>query len=183
MSWLYVIIILLFAEARPFLRYQRDRTSSCVAVLGHGSLQVYISDMSELTFIAFIHARTFLRFLSFWFSSHQLFLFILLDVNNLNRSCPRPTTPCSAARLRPREATLHLAFKNQRISTSFSFLHAPPPRHTHLALHNSQTLGTLPETSTTLAICTMFKNEAPYLDEWLEYHRLLGVSKVTNCQR
>lgn len=30
----------------------------------------------------------------------------------------------------------------------------------------------------TLVLCTMFKNESPYLDEWLEYHRLLGVSKV-----
>lgn len=31
---------------------------------------------------------------------------------------------------------------------------------------------------TTVAICAMFKNEAPYLEEWLQYHRLLGVSKV-----
>lgn len=26
-----------------------------------------------------------------------------------------------------------------------------------------------------LSICTLFNNEAPYLDEWIEYHHLLGV--------
>ncbi len=26
-----------------------------------------------------------------------------------------------------------------------------------------------------LAICTIFKNEAPYLEEWIEYHKLVGV--------
>lgn len=30
-----------------------------------------------------------------------------------------------------------------------------------------------------LAVCAMFKNEAPYLEEWLQYHKLLGVSKVS----
>lgn len=29
-----------------------------------------------------------------------------------------------------------------------------------------------------LVLCTMFKNEAAYLEEWLQYHQLLGVSKV-----
>lgn len=29
-----------------------------------------------------------------------------------------------------------------------------------------------------LMLCTMFKNEATYLEEWLQYHQLLGVSKV-----
>ena len=33
---------------------------------------------------------------------------------------------------------------------------------------------------TSIVLCTMFKNEAPYLEEWLEYHRLLGVSKVSH---
>jgi hypothetical protein len=28
-----------------------------------------------------------------------------------------------------------------------------------------------------LAICAMFKNESPWLKEWIEYHRLMGVSK------
>ncbi|MBS3905011.1 MAG: glycosyltransferase family 92 protein [Simkania sp.] len=28
----------------------------------------------------------------------------------------------------------------------------------------------------TLAICAMFKNEAPWLKEWIEYHRLLGAT-------
>ncbi len=27
-----------------------------------------------------------------------------------------------------------------------------------------------------LSICTIFQNEAPYLKEWIEYHRLMGVS-------
>src|SRR5207248_10986601 len=27
-----------------------------------------------------------------------------------------------------------------------------------------------------LAICAIFKNEAPYLREWIEFHRLVGVS-------
>lgn len=27
----------------------------------------------------------------------------------------------------------------------------------------------------TLAICAIFKNEAPYLKEWIEYHRIIGV--------
>src|SRR5437016_521510 len=26
-----------------------------------------------------------------------------------------------------------------------------------------------------LSICTIFKNEAPYLKEWIEYHKLVGV--------
>ncbi|CAM9112948.1 unnamed protein product [Discosporangium mesarthrocarpum] len=34
------------------------------------------------------------------------------------------------------------------------------------------------ELSLSLSICTMFKNEGPYLVEWLNYHRLLGVTKV-----
>lgn len=29
--------------------------------------------------------------------------------------------------------------------------------------------------SHTLAICAMFQNEAPYIKEWIEYHRLVGV--------
>lgn len=32
--------------------------------------------------------------------------------------------------------------------------------------------------SSNLALCTMFKNEAAYLEEWLEYHQLIGVTKV-----
>ncbi|KIC71464.1 hypothetical protein DB44_DM00010, partial [Candidatus Protochlamydia amoebophila] len=26
-----------------------------------------------------------------------------------------------------------------------------------------------------LSVCAIFKNEAPYLKEWIEYHRLIGV--------
>eukprot|EP00752_Nemacystus_decipiens_P015810 g14120.t1 len=29
-----------------------------------------------------------------------------------------------------------------------------------------------------LILCTMFKNEEPYLEEWLQYHELLGISKI-----
>ena len=32
---------------------------------------------------------------------------------------------------------------------------------------------------TSLVLCTMFKDEGPYLEEWLQYHRLLGISKVS----
>jgi hypothetical protein len=28
-----------------------------------------------------------------------------------------------------------------------------------------------------LSICAIFKDEAPYLQEWIEFHRLLGVEK------
>lgn len=87
-----------------------------------------------------------------------------------------------------------------------SFRHAPPARHMRLAWPAAESFDVLlprlaqegwrPETpylfsngtvpgvpgggalGTTMAICTMFKNEAPYLEEWLQYHRLLGVSKV-----
>ena len=36
----------------------------------------------------------------------------------------------------------------------------------------------------TLAICAIFRNEAPYLKEWIEFHRLVGVEKFylyNNC--
>ncbi|MFZ4099758.1 MAG: glycosyltransferase family 92 protein [Chlamydiia bacterium] len=33
------------------------------------------------------------------------------------------------------------------------------------------------QASNTIAIATMIRNETPYLKEWVEYHRLLGVSK------
>ena len=29
-----------------------------------------------------------------------------------------------------------------------------------------------------VVLCTMFKNEAAYLEEWLQYHQRLGISKV-----
>lgn len=80
-------------------------------------------------------------------------------------------------------------------------MHTPPPRHTRLAWPNSvafdmifgkhtrklsmaEVSGILPGTGgqpldTSLVLCTMFKDEAPYLEEWLQYHRLLGVSKVS----
>lgn len=28
-----------------------------------------------------------------------------------------------------------------------------------------------------LAICVIVKNEAPYMKEWIDYHRLVGVEK------
>ena len=28
-----------------------------------------------------------------------------------------------------------------------------------------------------LAICAIFRNEAPYLQEWIEFHRLAGIEK------
>lgn len=86
-----------------------------------------------------------------------------------------------------------------------SFRHALPPRHTRLAWPSEEYFETiLPKLGQkdweseppfvndgptqgvarkeaqdgTMALCTMFKNEAAYLEEWLQYHRLLGVSKV-----
>ena len=29
-----------------------------------------------------------------------------------------------------------------------------------------------------LSICAIFKNEAPYLREWVEFHRLVGVESI-----
>jgi hypothetical protein len=33
----------------------------------------------------------------------------------------------------------------------------------------------VPEKKYTLSVCALFKNEAPFLKEWIEYHRLIGV--------
>lgn len=158
---------------------------------------------------------------------------------------------------------MSISFQGDRFSSDFSFLHAPPPRHTQLAWPSTETFATallsppeelfgvggsddggnggggagaggiragarlqqnnggkdgrrlqrgvgidgkslqqidandsgfvllastaeqtsragreLENHSASLAICTLFKNEVPYLDEWLQYHQLLGVSKV-----
>ncbi len=35
--------------------------------------------------------------------------------------------------------------------------------------------GPAPAKKYNLSICVLFKNEAPYLKEWIEYHRLIGV--------
>lgn len=85
-----------------------------------------------------------------------------------------------------------------------TFRHALPPRHMRLAWPSEEYFHKLgskfaqkhrvsepsyfqndppgvakEETSDkTMVLCTMFKNEAPYLEEWLQYHRLLGVTKV-----
>lgn len=110
----------------------------------------------------------------------------------------------STQSVEPQWVTLYLTFEAKRISSDFSFLHAPPPRHLRLAWPSTESIegvqspeaflsSSLPISrpgqevlhgsdgegqDTTLALCTMFKNEAPYLEEWLQYHRLLGVSKV-----
>lgn len=114
--------------------------------------------------------------------------------------------PRSTTNVKPEEVNLFLAFQGRRVSLDFSFLHTPPPRHTRLAWPAEEDFDIRPRNvgrktcdaehpcpvaisggsgvsgfeplETTVAICTMFKNEAPYLEEWLQYHRALGVSKV-----
>lgn len=111
---------------------------------------------------------------------------------------------CGSSRhLEPKSSTLYLSFRDRRISSDFVFLHSPPPRHLRLAwpaaepfysalhpaeitLGKSADMGTVarystrapPSEESMVAICTMFKNEAPNLEEWLQYHRMLGVFKV-----
>lgn len=84
-------------------------------------------------------------------------------------------------------------------------MHTPPPRHVRLAWPATETFDALlPSLSLapvgreltrrednvgasqgpkrvdfSVVLCTMFKNEALYLEEWLEYHQMLGVSKVS----
>ncbi|CAN0450946.1 unnamed protein product [Ectocarpus sp. 12 AP-2014] len=109
---------------------------------------------------------------------------------------------CSTAHIK-RETTLYIAFRGRRFSLAATFQRAPPPRHIRLAWPQSEAFDALlpkpaptsswPSSSShqsapgvptgapfgsSMVICTMFKNEAPYLEEWLQYHRLLGVSKV-----
>lgn len=116
-------------------------------------------------------------------------------------------SPRSTAHVKREEVALYLAFQGRRFSLEISFRHALPPRHLRLAWPDVETFdillpkvvqghgmsvppflwnnGTTPGVATeravlgtSLAVCAMFKNEAPYLEEWLQYHRLLGVSKV-----
>lgn len=110
----------------------------------------------------------------------------------------------STAHIKHEEVSLYVAFQGKRISLEISFRHTLPPRHVRLAWPDAETFDILqpkvPEgqqapvspflgsngsgtaregaSGTTMSVCTMFKNEAPYLEEWLQYHRLLGVSKV-----
>ncbi|CAM9267501.1 unnamed protein product [Laminaria digitata] len=107
---------------------------------------------------------------------------------------------CSVANVKPDETTLYISYQGSPLSTDSSFLHTPPPRHTRLGWPASEHFDVVParhswtpagaddprifgsnggqSVDTTLALCTMFKDEAPYLEEWLQYHWLLGVSKV-----
>ncbi|CAM9566078.1 unnamed protein product [Ectocarpus fasciculatus] len=110
---------------------------------------------------------------------------------------------CSTARVKAKEATVHITFQDKRFSMDFSFLHAPAPRHIRLGWPATESFGAVTRGSsqkavglghaaeigvsdgfgegppeTELVLCTMFKNEAAYLEEWLQYHQLLGVSRV-----
>eukprot|EP00752_Nemacystus_decipiens_P016051 g14350.t1 len=111
---------------------------------------------------------------------------------------------CSTTLVKHEEVRLYVTFEGRRISLDISFRHALPPRHVRLAWPDVETFDILPQVAeghqrtgppslwsngtsgmarerasgTAMAVCTMFKNEAPYLEEWLQYHRLLGVSKV-----
>ncbi|CAN0125964.1 unnamed protein product, partial [Scytosiphon promiscuus] len=113
---------------------------------------------------------------------------------------------CSSAHVMEEEATLSMTFRSERFSSEVTFRRAPPPRHVRLAWPPVETFDLLPRGDiqmqsrhrallplrnatnsgvpeirpfrTTIALCTMFKNEARYLGEWLRYHKRLGVSKV-----
>lgn len=101
---------------------------------------------------------------------------------------------------------MYLTFHGRRITSDFHFVHAPPPRHTLLAWPATEVFDALPKLahesirteavngsisqgasgllgsgplSPKIVICTMFRNEGLYLEEWLKYHLLLGVSKVS----
>lgn len=108
--------------------------------------------------------------------------------------------------VKPEEVTMYLTFLGRRITSDFRFVHAPPPRHTLLAWPATEEFDALPKLahepirteapneslsqgasvllgsgplSPKIVICTMFRNEGLYLEEWLKYHLLLGVSKVS----
>ncbi|CAB1103584.1 unnamed protein product [Ectocarpus sp. CCAP 1310/34] len=110
---------------------------------------------------------------------------------------------CSTARVKAKEATVYITFEDKRFSMDFSFLHAPAPRHLRVGWPATESFGALTRgfsqkavglehaaeigvsdgfgegpLETELVLCTMFKNEATYLEEWLQYHQLLGVSRV-----
>lgn len=115
-------------------------------------------------------------------------------------------TSVSTAHAKFEEVSLYVAFQGKRFSSEISFRHAIPPRHLRLAWPDAEGFDILPRAvaqghgrsasrflrtnetipsvardgalDMTMAVCAMFKNEAPYLEEWLQYHRLLGVSKV-----
>lgn len=110
----------------------------------------------------------------------------------------------STARVKAQEATVYITFEDKRFSMDFSFLHAPAPRHVRLGWPATESFGAVTRgfsqkavglehaaeigvsdgfgegpLETELVLCTMFKNEAAYLEEWLQYHQLLGVSRVS----
>lgn len=116
----------------------------------------------------------------------------------------------STANVEAEDSTVYITFQDRRFSADFSFLHSPPPRHVRLGwpamepfdkslrgfsqepveveqtrLWTDAMPGVPSENllGTNLVLCTMFKNEAAYLEEWLQYHLLLGVSKVHNTVR
>lgn len=125
----------------------------------------------------------------------------------LSKSDNTLTCTSSTAHIK-RETTLYITFRGRPFSLAATFRRAPPPRHIRLAWPESETFDALlpnpaptsswpgPSSSSShqsapgvptgasfgssMVICTMFKNEAPYLEEWLQYHRLLGVSKVSS---
>ncbi|CAM9535247.1 unnamed protein product, partial [Hapterophycus canaliculatus] len=113
---------------------------------------------------------------------------------------------CSTAHVRANRVTIYIAFQDRRFSEDFVFLHARAPRHVRLGWPATESFdstirglswepggvesanpakGGVPGSSgekllrTNLVICTIFKNEAAYLEEWLQYHQLLGISKAS----
>ncbi|CAM9524026.1 unnamed protein product [Laminaria digitata] len=107
---------------------------------------------------------------------------------------------CSISSVTPDQATLFISYQGSPFSMQASFLHTPPPRHIRSAWPTLEHFDVAPAkhfrkpsgtedpltfggdsgqpVDTSLALCTMFKDQGPYLEEWLQYHWLLGVSKV-----
>lgn len=97
----------------------------------------------------------------------------------------------STARVKAGATTVYIAFQGGRFSADFSFVHSPAPRHLRIGWPDMELFDIVPpgylegdgmrgvsSEGPKLVLCTMFKNEATYLEEWLQYHQLLGVSKV-----
>lgn len=73
--------------------------------------------------------------------------------------------------------TLFLIFAAVTISSLHALLPEEVPINTRKENRTDKRKGTV-------AICTMFRDEAPYLKEWIEYHQLVGVKHFylyNNC--
>eukprot|EP00903_Cladosiphon_okamuranus_P013281 g12381.t1 len=109
---------------------------------------------------------------------------------------------CSTARVNAGASTVYIATQGRRFSVDFSFVRSPAPRHKRIGWPATEFFDIAPHgfppqsaenefihleadgmrgvsgEGPKLVLCTMFKDEATYLEEWLQYHQVLGVSKI-----